>query len=61
VEDTLMTLGQAELQDVLRTEGKIEVDCEFCQQRYSLGAADVARLFTVDPDATVPPPGTVLH
>ena len=61
VEDTLIALGQAELQDVLRTEGKIEVDCEFCQQRYSLGAADVGRLFTVDPDATAPPPGTVLH
>jgi len=63
VETTLLTLGRAEVDDIIRTEGKVEVDCEFCQQRYVFGALDVAELF--DPPPSSPndqlPPGAVVH
>lgn len=67
VERTLVALGRDELEEILRLEGKIEVDCEFCQMRFSFDADDVQRLLH---DAATPagedkdrevPPGTTLH
>lgn len=45
VADVLVNLGEAEVQDILHTEGNIEVTCEFCNQRYSFDAVDAAQLF----------------
>jgi len=60
VERTLLTLGRAEADDILKTDGKIEVDCEFCQERYLFNAVEVAALF--DPEhADEVPPGSTLH
>ncbi|MES2605620.1 MAG: Hsp33 family molecular chaperone HslO [Pseudomonadota bacterium] len=58
VEGTLIALGRPELEDILKTEKAIEVDCEFCQQRYSFNGNDVKILFG-DPSAL--PPGTIVH
>ena len=49
------------------SEGKVEVDCEFCNQRYVFRAEDVPGLFdTPRGDSDSPPdepmpPGTVVH
>ncbi|MFA5626900.1 MAG: Hsp33 family molecular chaperone HslO [Thiohalomonadaceae bacterium] len=45
VADVLVNLGEAEVQDILHTEGNIEVTCEFCNQRYSFDAVDATQLF----------------
>ncbi|MGA0805064.1 MAG: Hsp33 family molecular chaperone HslO [Pseudohongiellaceae bacterium] len=58
VEKTLITFGEPDLEDIIRQEGSVKVDCEFCNQHYRFDRSDVARLFR--PDAT-PPAGTILH
>ncbi len=49
----LRNLGQDEVTDILRTEGEIEVTCEFCNKRYTFDAVDAQQLF-----AEGVPPGT---
>lgn len=44
-EDMLRTLGRDELDSILREQGSIEVNCEFCNQLYSFDADNVASLF----------------
>ena len=41
----LMQLGYDELDTMLQESSKIEVNCEFCQQRYSFDRAQVEELF----------------
>ena len=60
VERTLITMGREEVEDIVRSEGQVEVDCEFCQQRYVFRQADVAPLFERGGDEALPP-GTVVH
>ncbi len=60
VERTLLTIGRAEADDILQTDGKIEVDCEFCQERYLFDAADVEALFDPDRKDEVPS-GSIVH
>ncbi len=50
----LKALGEAEVQAVLEAQGAVEVTCEFCNQRYTFDAVDVAGLFAGEPVA--PPP-----
>ena len=38
-------LGRAEAMDIVQSEGKIEVVCEFCNRRYRYLASDIERLF----------------
>jgi molecular chaperone Hsp33 len=45
VADMLKMLGRAEVQDILETQGKIEVACEFCGQPYLFDGVDSALLF----------------
>jgi len=54
VEDMLRGLGQAEVEDILAEQGRVEVTCEFCNQRYTFDAVDVARLFSEEPVAPAP-------
>jgi molecular chaperone Hsp33 len=72
VERTLIALGKDELEDILRLEGKIEVDCEFCQMRFTFDADEVQRLLheAAAPEAGKKsgkkarggiPPGTIVH
>jgi len=45
VADMLKMLGRAEVEDILETQGKIEVACEFCGQPYLFDGVDSAMLF----------------
>lgn len=52
----LTGLGQAEVEDVLREQGEVEVGCDFCGRQERFDAIDVARLFTpVEQQAPQPP------
>lgn len=55
---TLLTLGREELETLLREEGTIKVDCEFCNEHYEFYASDVEQIFA-DNDTVMP--GTILH
>lgn len=44
----LVSLGRAELEDIVREQGAIDVNCEFCNQLYVFMADDVAALFAED-------------
>ncbi|HEY3699278.1 MAG TPA: Hsp33 family molecular chaperone HslO [Spongiibacteraceae bacterium] len=44
-ERMLHSLGRAELEDILREQGSIQVNCEFCNQLYRFDADAVASLF----------------
>jgi molecular chaperone Hsp33 len=41
----LLSLGEAELESVLKEQGKVEVTCEFCGRVYLFTPAEVAELF----------------
>lgn len=43
--NALIQLGKKELDEMLQEASKIEVNCEFCQQRYSFDQAQVDELF----------------
>ncbi len=45
IEQVLVSLGKAELEDIIEKEGKIKVDCQFCDKVYEFDGADVDRLF----------------
>lgn len=46
-------LGKTEADDILAEQGKISVDCEFCNQHYEFDAVDVEEMFA---SHTPPPP-----
>lgn len=41
IERTLFALGRTELEDILKERGIIEVNCEFCNERYRFDQIDV--------------------
>lgn len=41
----LALLGRREVEQILFEQGRIEVHCEFCNTEYTLGPADIARIF----------------
>jgi molecular chaperone Hsp33 len=45
IEDTLRGLGHDEVQSILKEQGRVDVDCEFCGRRYSFDVVDVESLF----------------
>lgn len=53
IESVIQSLGEDEANSILKEQGKIEVDCEFCNKHYELNDADVKRLF-----AALPPSDT---
>jgi len=48
VADTISLLGEADALDLVETEGKIEVACEFCNEHYHFDKVDVAQVFSVN-------------
>jgi molecular chaperone Hsp33 len=46
IEATLRSLGASEMQGILREQGKVHVDCEFCGRGYEFDPVDVAALFS---------------
>lgn len=59
VESALRLLGREELDDLLLSEGRIEVRCEFCNKAYEVDPVDVERLLTEE--SPVPPASRRLH
>lgn len=49
----LLTLGGAELRDILREQGEINTQCHFCHTKYHYTAADIESLLD-NPDAPSP-------
>lgn len=45
IESVLISLGKEELYDILKTEEKIKVDCQFCDKVYEFDKSDVDGLF----------------
>jgi molecular chaperone Hsp33 len=58
VERTLIAMGEEELRSIIRDEGAIKVDCEFCNQHYTFDTSDVDALCHAGDG---PAPGSVLH
>lgn len=54
----LRMLGRDEVQAALDERGKVEVQCEFCNQRYGFDEIDVAQLFVT---GAVAPSGSTRH
>lgn len=50
ISSTLYSLGRHQLEDILEEKGQIDVDCEFCNTRYSFLPGDINALFTIDDD-----------
>lgn len=42
--DALLTLEKKELEELLSEQGKIDIDCQFCNQHYSFSPAEVRQL-----------------
>lgn len=54
IEDALRTLGAQYVDDILSEQGKVHVDCSFCNQRYEFDPIDVERIFSDDPVPEIP-------
>jgi molecular chaperone Hsp33 len=58
IEDTLRGLGHDEVLSILKEQGSVDVDCEFCGRRYSFDVVDVESLFS---GPFHPPGGSAKH
>lgn len=50
----LRALGSDEVHDILREQGKVSVDCDFCNQHYAFDSVDVEEIFA----SAMPSPGS---
>jgi len=55
IENMLVSLGEAEVNDIVAEQGSVSVDCEFCNKRYELDRVDAKRLFVERNQPQVPP------
>lgn len=46
--NAIFMLGHQDAQSLVREQGHIMIDCQFCHQRYAFGPDDVEALFTTD-------------
>ena len=62
VGNMLKMLGREEIDSALADLGKLDIDCDFCGQKYAFDAVDCAQLFMTDMLAdAVQPPGQQQH
>lgn len=54
IEETLRGLGYQEVHGILQEQGKVSVDCSFCNQHYEFDSVDVERVFAADVSPQVP-------
>jgi len=54
----LRSLGRDEVMDIVRTEGQVEITCQFCNKRYLFDAVDAEQLFASE---TTPPVTPTRH
>lgn len=45
IESALLGLGQMEIESLVREQGSVRVDCEFCNRHYAFDAVDIGALF----------------
>jgi molecular chaperone Hsp33 len=55
IEDTLRALGQDEVESMVREQGQVEVNCEFCNRTYRWDRVDASQLFTAATRHETPP------
>jgi len=46
IDNAIYSLGETEATELLKEQGNISVDCEFCNTKYTLDDVDVKRIFT---------------
>ena len=46
IERILLSMGEKELNDILKTEGKISVNCQFCETDYNFNEDDIKALLS---------------
>ena len=44
IENGLISLGKKELEDIINTDGKAEVECKFCKKKYTFSKEDLEKL-----------------
>ncbi len=54
IETVLRGLGYAEVQSILAEQGRVQVNCEFCNQEYAFDAVDAEGLFAAADQPDVP-------
>jgi molecular chaperone Hsp33 len=54
IESTLRSLGEDEVQGIVREQGGIHVECEFCGRQYEFDSVDVQVLFSSDAQPAQP-------
>jgi molecular chaperone Hsp33 len=55
IENTLLALGPEEMKAILKEQGTVEVDCEFCNRHYSFDQVDIEQLLSNQVRVSVPP------
>lgn len=58
IENTIRSLGEKEAGAIVEEQGKIEINCEFCNSQYLLDRVDVASLFAAQ---QITPTNATLH
>ena len=46
IDNMLLGLGREEAEETLKAQGKIEVDCDFCNAHYVVDEIDLERIFS---------------
>ena len=54
IAETLRVMGREEVEAILREQGSIEADCEFCNAHYHFDAVDIEALFADQPALSSP-------
>ena len=45
IEKAVLSLGKSEAEDIIRKEGSIKVECQFCNKKYEITKEDAEKLF----------------
>lgn len=54
IEATLRSLGEDEVQSIIREQGSVHVECEFCARQYDFDPVDAQALFAADAQPAQP-------
>ena len=46
IEKLLISLGKAEVEDIIKTEGAVKIGCQFCDKEYVFTKEDAERIFS---------------
>jgi len=54
IDNAVYSLGETEANELLKEQGDISVDCEFCNTKYTMDSVDVKRIFADNKTSTIP-------